>query len=98
MNSLEESDANFLELNEIGTVDINLTEPVVFDAYLKNKQTGGFIVIDRMTNLTVGAGMIESALAASAEPKHEKVALSPFEKDLIELVRKHFPQFSETLR
>lgn len=97
VNSLEESDANFLELNEIGTVDINLTEPVVFDAYLKNKQTGGFIVIDRMTNLTVGAGMIESALAASAEPKHEKVALSPFEKDLIELVRKHFPQFSETL-
>lgn len=95
VNTLEESDANFLELNEIGSVDVSLAEPVVFDAYQKNKQTGGFIIIDRMSNLTVGAGMIDSALVGKTEHQHEKVALSPFEKDLIELVRKHFPQLAD---
>ena len=95
VNTMEETDANFLEINEIGSVDISLREPIVFDAYIKNKQTGGFIIIDRMTNLTVGAGMIDSALVAQKEVQHEKVALSPFEQDLIELVRKHFPQLTE---
>jgi sulfate adenylyltransferase subunit 1 len=95
VNTLEEMDANFLELNEIGTVDLSLDEAVVFDAYKKNKYTGAFIVIDRLTNLTVGAGMVSKALVAKSGTQKERVALSPFEKDLIELLRKHFPQLAD---
>ena len=64
VNTLAEKEADVLAMNEIGLVDIKLTEAMAFDSYNKNKQTGGFIIIDRLTNLTVGAGMIESALVA----------------------------------
>jgi len=47
-----------LQLNEIGRVHITLHRPIAFDPYDKNRQTGSFIIIDRMTNITVGAGMI----------------------------------------
>jgi len=95
VNTLEEMSANFLELNEIGSVDLSVDEQVVFDDYRKNKHTGGFIVIDRLSNLTVGAGMIDSALVAQSKGNKERIALSPFEKDLIELLRKHFPQLTD---
>ncbi|MDP4536368.1 sulfate adenylyltransferase subunit CysN [Alkalimonas collagenimarina] len=94
VNTLEELDSDLLGLNEIGLVNIQLTEPVAFDAYLKNKHTGAFIVIDRMTNLTVGAGMVDSALIAHIEPEVSSETLSAFEKDLIALIRQHFPQLS----
>jgi sulfate adenylyltransferase subunit 1 len=95
VNTLEEMDANFLELNEIGSVDISLDEQVAFDSYSKNRHTGAFIVIDRLTNQTVAAGMVDSALVAKSSTERERVALSPFEKDLIELLRKHFPQLTD---
>ena len=47
-----------LELNEIGRVKIRTTTPLVFDPYRRNRYTGGFIIIDEATNITVGAGMI----------------------------------------
>jgi bifunctional enzyme CysN/CysC len=47
-----------LALNEVGRVMFEATRPVLFDPYGRNKTMGGFIVIDRMTNVTVGAGMI----------------------------------------
>jgi bifunctional enzyme CysN/CysC len=47
-----------LELNEIGRIHIVLHRPLCFDGYNRNRQTGAFIVIDRITNATVGAGMI----------------------------------------
>jgi bifunctional enzyme CysN/CysC len=47
-----------LELNEIGRVVINLFHPVFYDEYARNRSTGNFIIIDSMTNSTVGAGMI----------------------------------------
>ncbi len=58
VNSLEHHDANELKLNEIGSCTVSVTAPVVFDPYKKSKGTGSFIVIDRLTNGTVGAGMI----------------------------------------
>ncbi|MCB1476107.1 MAG: adenylyl-sulfate kinase [Rhodobiaceae bacterium] len=54
--------AKTLELNDIGVCNISLAEPVAFDPYADNRQTGSFILIDRLTNLTVGAGMIDFAL------------------------------------
>ncbi len=49
---------NELELNEIGRCHVTLHRPIAFDAYQRNRATGAFILIDRMTNITVGAGMI----------------------------------------
>lgn len=58
VNTLEHHDANELKLNEIGHCTVAVNAPVVFDPYRNNKATGSFIVIDRLTNVTVGAGMI----------------------------------------
>ncbi|BCG64239.1 MAG: bifunctional enzyme CysN/CysC [Methyloprofundus sp.] len=58
VNTLEHHDAKELQLNEIGVCTISVNTPVVFDAYTRSKGTGSFIIIDRLTNVTVGAGMI----------------------------------------
>ncbi len=58
--------AKELHLNEIGYVNIATTEPVCFDPYDENRDTGGFILIDRHTNATVAAGMIRFALRRGA--------------------------------
>ncbi|MEM6472534.1 MAG: sulfate adenylyltransferase subunit CysN [Planctomycetota bacterium] len=58
VNTLHRSPAPELELNAIGRVGISLSAPVHFDAYRRNRSTGAFIVIDRITNATVAAGMI----------------------------------------
>ena len=58
VNTLEHHDANELKLNEIGLCTVAVNAPVVFDPYKLSKYTGSFIVIDRLTNVTVGAGMI----------------------------------------
>jgi sulfate adenylyltransferase large subunit len=50
-----------LKLNEIGRVRIRLDRPVAFDAYTSSRETGGFVLIDRVTNETVGMGLIERA-------------------------------------
>ena len=54
--------ANQLDLNEIGVVQLELGQPVAFDPYVENRDTGGFILIDRITNHTVGAGLLHFAL------------------------------------
>ena len=61
VNTLEHHDANELKLNEIGSCTVTVNAPVVFDPYKKNRGTGSFIIIDRLTNGTVGAGMISGA-------------------------------------
>jgi len=61
VNTLEHHDASELKLNEIGSCNVSVTAPVVFDPYLSIKGTGSFIIIDRLTNGTVGAGMISGA-------------------------------------
>ena len=58
VNSLHREPAPTLALNEIGRCGITLSSPIAFDAYRRNRATGGFIVIDRLTNATVAAGMI----------------------------------------
>lgn len=61
VNTLEEGPASSLQLNEIGKVKIALDAPIALDGYAQNRTTGSFIVIDRLTNGTVGAGMIVAA-------------------------------------
>jgi bifunctional enzyme CysN/CysC len=65
VNTLEHLAAKQLELNEIGVCNIALDAPIAFDPYEANPDLGGFILIDRITNHTVGAGMIRFALRRS---------------------------------
>jgi bifunctional enzyme CysN/CysC len=62
VNTLEHLAAKTLALNEIGVCTLTLDRPVPFDPYAENRDMGGFIVIDRLTNSTVGAGMLNFAL------------------------------------
>ncbi len=62
VNTLEQLAATRLELNEIGVCALHLDKPVAFDPYVDNRETGGFILIDRMTNNTIAAGMFSFAL------------------------------------
>jgi bifunctional enzyme CysN/CysC len=73
VNTLEHMAATKLELNEIGVIDLELDRPVAFDPYDENRETGGFILIDRITNETVGAGMIRFALRRAANLKWQTV-------------------------
>ena len=59
---MEHLAAKTLDLNEIGVCNISLDRDVPFDPYAANRDSGGFILIDRMTNHTVGAGMLHFAL------------------------------------
>jgi bifunctional enzyme CysN/CysC len=65
VNTLEHTAAKTLELNEIGVANLNLDRPIPFDPYAANRHTGGFIIIDRLTNATVGAGLLHFALRRS---------------------------------
>ncbi len=62
VNTLEQNPAKCLELNEVGTVTLATDKPIAFDAFAKNAVTGGFILIDRLSNATLGAGTIEFGL------------------------------------
>ncbi|TFH84881.1 sulfate adenylyltransferase subunit CysN [Billgrantia azerbaijanica] len=65
VNTLEHAAAKQLELNGIGICTLGLDRAVAFDAYKESQDTGGFILIDRLTNNTVGAGMLHFALRRS---------------------------------
>ncbi|HBE70215.1 MAG TPA: bifunctional sulfate adenylyltransferase subunit 1/adenylylsulfate kinase [Planctomycetaceae bacterium] len=58
VNTLHRHPAPDLQLNEIGRCTITLSQPIYFDAYRRNRSTGAFIVVDRISNVTVAAGMI----------------------------------------
>ncbi|WP_421950512.1 sulfate adenylyltransferase subunit CysN [Pelagibacterium sp.] len=62
VNTLEKSAAKRLELNEVGTLTLATDKPIAFDPYQTNGLTGGFILIDRINNLTLGAGTISYGL------------------------------------
>jgi len=65
VNTLEQTAAKQLELNSIGVCNINTDQPIAFDAFADNHETGSFILIDRVSNHTVGAGMLHFALRRS---------------------------------
>lgn len=90
VNTQEHSHIEQLQLNDIAVVDLVLTQPVVADKYSNNRATGAFIVIDRLTNITVGAGMVVEQLTATAQATE---SYSEFEIELNALIRKHFPHW-----
>ena len=62
VNTMERLAAKQLDINEIGEVNLALDRPIAFDPYTNNRETGGFILIDRLSNVTLGAGMLRFAL------------------------------------
>jgi bifunctional enzyme CysN/CysC len=62
VNTLEQTAATKIDLNEVATVTIATDKPIAFDAYASNALTGGFILVDRISNATLGAGTIEFGL------------------------------------
>ena len=92
VNTLAENKADELAMNEIGLCEFSLNKPVVFDGYKDNRYTGSFIIIDRLTNVTIGAGMITGVGTGSNKPA-DTGQFSEFEKELNALVRKHFPHW-----
>jgi bifunctional enzyme CysN/CysC len=77
VNTLHRSPAPDLQLNEIGRCSVTLNQPIFFDPYRRNRTTGAFIIIDRITNATVGAGMIsdrDTARQRVAAWEHEETA------------------------
>lgn len=73
VNTLHRSPAPDLQLNEIGRCTITLSQPIYYDAYRRNRSTGAFIVVDRLTNVTVAAGMI------TAREADKTTQLAPWE-------------------
>ena len=65
VNTLEHAAAERLELNDIGVCEVELDQPIAFEPYADNRALGGFILIDRISNGTVGAGLIHFALRRS---------------------------------
>lgn len=78
VNNLEKKPTKSLKLNQIGLCNIELSEPLPFDLYEEYKDTGAFILIDRFTNQTAGAGMIVDRLrlAEDGRPKRLNVSKS----------------------
>lgn len=89
VNTLEQEQAEQVALNEVAAVNLNFAERIAFDLYQDVRDTGGFILIDRLTNVTVAAGMIEQSLEDDVAT-HE---FSEFELEFNALVRKHFPHW-----
>ncbi|GAB3534226.1 sulfate adenylyltransferase subunit CysN [Photobacterium alginatilyticum] len=91
INNLETFSVDALPLNGIGLCEVTLNEEIAVDAYKDSVDTGGFIVIDRLTNVTVGAGMVREALAGTGS--QQESPFSAFEIEFNALIRKHFPHW-----
>lgn len=87
VNTQEHNDKSVLELNDIGLADITLNQAVVIDPYQYNRATGAFIIIDRLSNITVGAGMVSHILDSVAVSENDH---SVFSQELSSLIRQHY--------
>lgn len=92
VNTLAKSNEEFssLALNEIALVEVNLAEKVVIDEYVHLPQTGAFIIIDRHTNITVGAGMVSMLVETTTENVR---VYTEAEKELNAYICKCFPEW-----
>lgn len=91
VNTLEKVETETLELNEIGHGVLNVNEALIFDPYTTMRETGSFIVIDRLTNVTVGAGLLREK--AQGEILHAGRQYTDAERALNAYVREHFPEW-----
>jgi len=91
VNNFERHEVESVKLNDIAKVELQVEQGVLVDPYAINRATGAFIVIDRLTNITVGAGMVEEVVAGAEVATSGD--FSAFEVELNTLIRKHFPHW-----
>ncbi|NOX15770.1 MAG: sulfate adenylyltransferase subunit CysN, partial [Epsilonproteobacteria bacterium] len=89
INTFEHISVDILGLNDIGYAKLVLSKKTLYDNYHTNKETGRFIIIEKYSNKTVGAGMIMQ----QSRGKKEALKYSDFEIDFNALVRKYFPHW-----
>jgi bifunctional enzyme CysN/CysC len=75
VDNLDHVAGKTLELNEVGSCNLSTSKPLVFDAYAENADTGAFILIDRFTNATVAAGMIEFGLRRATNIQWQELSV-----------------------
>ncbi|AIR70859.1 sulfate adenylyltransferase subunit CysN [Dickeya fangzhongdai] len=90
INTLTQRVTESLPLNGIGLVELTFDEPLVLDKYQQNSVTGGMIFIDRLSNVTVGAGLVREPVELA---EAETGSYSAFELELNALIRRHFPHW-----
>jgi bifunctional enzyme CysN/CysC len=83
IDTLEHLAGRTLALNEIGFCNVSTSSQIAFDAYSENRETGAFILIDRYTNATVGAGMISFGLRRAANIHRQSVLVSRAEREVL---------------
>jgi len=93
INTFEEIDSDSLELNDIAKLTLSLDREIAVDPYHENRYTGSFIIIDKYTNSTVGAGMIVSSIEGFAHLEEEKKVYTQAEIELNAYIRKNFPEW-----
>ncbi|VFP88579.1 sulfate adenylyltransferase subunit CysN [Candidatus Erwinia haradaeae] len=89
INNFTQHASKELSLNSIGRVDVIFDEMLPVDVYEKNQVTGSIIIIDRLSNATVGAGMIRQVLSDNINTNG--INYESFEIELKALIRRHFP-------
>jgi len=94
VNTYEREVVESLQLNDIASCKMLLTRPIAADKYKENKETGSFIVVDRVTNNTVGAGMIVDVAARQSDkvPTDDK-EYTEAERALNRYIRENFPEW-----
>jgi sulfate adenylyltransferase large subunit len=93
VNTLNELQASELQLNEIANCNIETASPVVIDTYKNVVGTGSFIIIDRLTNVTVGAGMITNTILEALNPQPLARTYTEAEIALNKYIREHYPEW-----
>lgn len=91
VNTYHKTEVEHLELNDIASCRMVLNRSIVVDSYRENRTTGSFIVIDRMTNNTVAAGMIVGL--SRRNPELTKKQYSHTERELNLFIRTHYPEW-----
>ncbi len=92
LNTLLQKESSVFNLNSVGNVSVSLTETVPLDKYSDNPKMGAFVIVDRLTNNTVGAGIVSDFNEESSIDVN--VRYSSFEKDLNALICRHYPEWN----
>ncbi|MGB0989317.1 MAG: elongation factor 1-alpha C-terminal domain-related protein, partial [Halarcobacter sp.] len=92
INSFKEISTDSLELNDIAKCSLSLDRQIAVDSYYENRHTGSFIIIDRYTNSTVGAGMIVDAVETQGK-EEELREYTKAEIALNQYIRDNFPEW-----
>ena len=93
ITTFEESNTNQLKLNDIAKCNLMFDQQVSFDSYYKNRFTGSFIVIDQITNKTIGAGMILSGIINQNINNVSNRIYTDKDRELNEYIRKKYPEW-----